>query len=133
MAADRERDRLRVAVFGVGSLGQHHARIYAALPDAELVGVYDIDRDRAAEIAERSGTRAFDSVAELAAQAEAASIAIPTDRHLELATVLLESGLHLMVEKPIASSTKPMANSAMPPPPARMCCALRSRSRNSPR
>ena len=56
---------VRCGVVGVGSLGQHHARLYAALPGAELAGVYDIDRKRAAEIAGKHGCRAFDSLDEL--------------------------------------------------------------------
>ena len=96
---------LKAAVFGVGSLGQHHARIYAELDGVELVGVYDLDRGRAEGIARRFKTTAFDSVASLAGAAEAASVAVPTDRHCELAGELMAHGLNLLVEKPIASST----------------------------
>ena len=98
--------RLKVGVFGVGSLGQHHARIYASLPAAELVGVHDLNPARAAEVAAQCGTRAFGSVDELAAAIEAASVAVPTDRHHEVATPLMERGVHLLVEKPIAATTR---------------------------
>jgi len=98
-------EKLKVGVLGVGSLGQHHARIYAELGTAELAGVYDTDRARAAEVAERHGTRAFDSMEELATNVQAASVAVPTDRHSEVATELMERGLHLLVEKPIAATT----------------------------
>jgi len=97
--------RLKVGVFGVGSLGQHHARIYAAIPRAELVGVYDVNRQRAAEIASKNGTRAFESAEELACAIEAASVATPTDRHFETGMFLLGRGVHVMMEKPIASTT----------------------------
>lgn len=96
---------VRVGVFGVGSLGQHHARIYADLAGAELLGVYDADPARAREVAQRHGVRAFASMAALAAEVEAASVVVPTDRHREVAGALLEQGLHLLVEKPIAAST----------------------------
>lgn len=98
--------RLKVGVVGVGSLGQWHAEIYSKLPSADLVGVLDINRPRAEEIATRCGTRAFGSLDELAANVEAASIVVPADRHFEIACVLLKKGLHLLVEKPIAASTR---------------------------
>jgi predicted dehydrogenase len=97
--------RIRVGVVGVGVLGQTHARIYSELTEAELVGVYDVDPARAREVAGRHGARAFDSLAELAAQIEAASVVVPTDRHRAVAGELIERGVHLLVEKPIASTT----------------------------
>ena len=56
---------MRVAVIGVGHLGQHHARVYEEIPDVELVGVVDADPARAQEIADRHGTRAFGAAEEL--------------------------------------------------------------------
>ncbi len=97
--------RVKVGVVGVGSLGQNHARIYASLPEADLVGVYDVDADRAGKIARQYKTEAFASVDELAGKAEALSIVVPTDRHHEVAGLLIERGLHLLVEKPIAATT----------------------------
>ena len=61
---------IRTGVVGVGSLGQWHARIYSEMPDVELVGVYDSDRRRAKEIAERYHTKVFKSVKELAAASD---------------------------------------------------------------
>ncbi len=97
--------QLKVGVFGVGSLGQHHARIYAANPEAELVGVYDINMDRAREIAAQFKTQPFDQVDALAGQIEAASIAVPTDHHYQLACHLMRKDIHLLVEKPISVTT----------------------------
>lgn len=97
--------KLKVGVFGVGSLGQHHARIYSELADVELVGVYDIDINRASEIAVKCKTKPYSSVGQLAAAVQAASVAVPTDRHFEMASILLNRGIHLLVEKPIASTT----------------------------
>lgn len=99
-------DKIRVGVFGVGSLGQWHARIYSELDNVELVGVHDTNPDRAVEIAERYNTRPFTSIDDLAAEIEAASVAVPTDRHFELFEYLLPHRIHLMMEKPIASSTE---------------------------
>ncbi len=97
--------RIRVGVFGVGALGQHHARIYAQLQETELVGIYDVDPSRAAQLAQQHGCRAFASLDELAASVEAASVVVPTHLHHQVALALLERGLHLLVEKPIASTT----------------------------
>jgi len=95
---------LRVGVVGVGSLGQWHARIYSELPDVELTGIYDADAARAREIAERYQTRAFTNIAALAAAVDAASIVVPTDRHYAVFQQLLDKGVHMLVEKPIAAS-----------------------------
>jgi predicted dehydrogenase len=98
--------KLRVGVFGVGSLGQHHARVYSELPGVELVGVFDVNPQRAAEVAARCRTQAFDSVAALAPRVQAASVVVPTDRHLAVFTELAAHGVHLLVEKPIAATTQ---------------------------
>jgi predicted dehydrogenase len=98
-------EKLKVGVAGVGSLGQWHARIYSELPNAQLVGVFDTDPARAAEIAARYGTRPYPTLEALAADITAASVVVPTDRHLAVASTLLERNVHLLLEKPIASST----------------------------
>jgi predicted dehydrogenase len=97
---------LKVGVIGVGSLGQWHARIYSENKAVELVGVYDVNPVRAAEIAARYSTKPFDSVEALAGVIEAASVAVPSDKHFEVANILFEHGVHTMVEKPIASTTE---------------------------
>ena len=102
---EESKQRLKVGVVGVGSLGQHHARIYAEMERAELIGVYDADPDRASEIASCRGCRAYDSLEALAEEVEAASVAVPTDRHFDVATALMAHGVHLLVEKPITATT----------------------------
>ena len=97
--------RIKVGVVGVGSLGKSHARIYSELPEAELVGVYDVDAARAEAVAKEYGAKAFADMGELAAQVEALSVVVPTDRHHEVGLRLLDRGVHLLVEKPIAAST----------------------------
>jgi predicted dehydrogenase len=97
--------KIKVGVFGVGSLGQWHARIYSELPGAELVGVYDVHGERAREIAGRYGTEPYSDIAALAGRIEAASVVVPTDRHADVFSALLPFGLHVLMEKPIASST----------------------------
>lgn len=103
-------EKVKVGVFGVGVLGRHHARIYSEIEDVQLVGVYDRDPDRAAEVAAAYGTRRFDSMADLASAIEAASIAVPTDKHFEFASALIAAGVHVLVEKPIAATTTEAEN-----------------------
>jgi len=98
--------KLKVGVIGVGSLGQWHARIYSELESAELVGVYDTNQKRAAEIAAKYSTKAFDSIDSLAASIEACSVVVPADKHFEVASLLINRGVNLLVEKPIASTTE---------------------------
>jgi predicted dehydrogenase len=95
---------LRAAVIGVGALGQHHARVYQSLPEARLVGVYDVDHARASEVAARHSCRAFAHLRELLAEADAVSVAVPTVDHHRVARAVLEEGKHTLVEKPIAST-----------------------------
>lgn len=92
---------LKCGVAGVGYLGQHHARIYSALKQTELVGVYDIDAKRAREVAAAHGGEVFSSVEALAEACEAVSVVVPTDQHHPVAMPMLEQGCHLLVEKPI--------------------------------
>ena len=72
---------VRCGVVGVGSLGQHHARIYEALPQSQLVGIYDLDQRRAAEIAGKHNCRAFPSLEELGRACDAVSVVVPTKAH----------------------------------------------------
>ena len=96
--------RIRCGVAGVGSLGQHHARIYAALPNAELVGIYETSDARAAEICGRFNCRRFATIEELGEACDAVSVVVPTDRHAQVALPLLAQGCHLLIEKPICAS-----------------------------
>jgi predicted dehydrogenase len=95
---------LRCGVWGVGVWGEKHARVYGAIAEAELVGVHDRSRERAAAVAAKFGGRAFDSASALLAECEAVSIATPTVAHLEAASQALAAGCHVLVEKPMAVS-----------------------------
>ncbi len=99
-----ENRMVKCGVIGTGSLGQHHARIYAALENVEFVGIVDANPERAREIAERHGTKAFDSPEALAAECEAISIVVPTDKHADVAIPILEQGAHVLIEKPICAT-----------------------------
>jgi predicted dehydrogenase len=94
----------RVAVAGAGVFGRHHMRVLQALDTAELAGVYDIDPARAAEAAAEHGVPSFASLAELSARADAAVVAVPTTAHAATGCELLQAGLDVLIEKPIAPS-----------------------------
>jgi predicted dehydrogenase len=97
-------ERLKVAVIGVGHLGQHHARLFAAMSDVELVGVVDTRPGRADDMAAKHGTRAFATAAALVGHVDAVTVAVPTVSHLDVSLPFLEQGVAVLVEKPLASS-----------------------------
>ena len=83
-------------------MGRNHARIYAELDGCELVGVVDKDLDRARQVAEQHGGQAVSRFADLTSSVDAASVAVPTVYHAEVAIPLLERGIAVLVEKPLA-------------------------------
>lgn len=97
-------NKIRCGVAGVGSLGQHHARIYAALPGAELAGIFETNDARAAEICAKFNCRRFATLDELGEACDAVSVVVPTDKHALVALPLLAKGCHLLIEKPICAS-----------------------------
>jgi len=92
--------QLAAGVIGVGTMGRHHARVYHELPSVELVGVYDVDRERAERVADDYDTAAC-SLDALLDAADAISIVVPTDYHAELARAAIDAGTNLLVEKPL--------------------------------
>jgi len=96
--------KTRAAVVGVGYLGRFHAEKYAADPDVELVAVVDRDGERAGEAAERFGCRALADARELRGLVDCASVVVPTPLHHEVGVGLLEAGIDVLVEKPIAAT-----------------------------
>lgn len=94
----------RVAVIGVGHLGKQHARLYSELSGVELAGVVDIVKSRAEEIAGLYKTAPYTDYRDLYRKVEAVSLAIPTTDHARVGVELLEHGIDVLVEKPIAST-----------------------------
>jgi predicted dehydrogenase len=94
--------KLRVAVVGAGEFGRNHMRVVSRSARAELAAVVDRDPARAAAAAAEFHAPALD-VASLAGRADAAIVAVPTTAHAEVGCSLLEAGLDVLVEKPIAS------------------------------
>jgi predicted dehydrogenase len=108
LQADRQ---IFVAVVGVGVFGRNHARVYRELEQqgepVHLVGVVDPDLDRADAVAREFGCRAFGSVGQMLtthSEIQAASVAAPTVHHFAIASQLMEAGVDVLVEKPLAAS-----------------------------
>jgi len=99
-------ERLRVAVLGMGVMGNQHAMVYQDLPEAELVAAVETDPSRAAEVGRRYGVPVYDSVEMLLAKADfdAASVCLPDSAHVEPAVALASAGKHILVEKPLATT-----------------------------
>jgi predicted dehydrogenase len=95
---------LPVAVVGAGHMGRHHVRKYAEMDAARLVAVVDADVERAREVAEPLGARYGTELVPEMGDVAAASIAVPTVHHLRVAAPLIERGIAVLIEKPLAST-----------------------------
>ncbi len=95
---------LRFGVAGVGSLGFHHTRIARDLPGVTLVGFFDPREARRTEVSDALGVSPFQSLESLLAEVDALVIASPTTTHGDVAIEALNRGIHVFIEKPIAST-----------------------------
>jgi len=95
---------LRVGVIGAGSMGKNHARIFGEMPDVQFAAVLDERPEVAGEIAAKYGARACSGMDALMEAIDAATIATPTVTHFAIAKSLLESGKHVLVEKPFTET-----------------------------
>ena len=95
---------IRVGVVGVGAMGRHHARVYDQLEGCVLVGVHDVDAERRDSVAAEFGVTGFTELANLLAEVDAVTIAVPTPDHYDVGLACLEAGRDLLVEKPLAPS-----------------------------
>ncbi len=103
---------LPVAVVGAGHMGRHHVRTLAALPTARLVAVVDTNIERARALAEPLGARFGDRLTPALGDVAAAIVAVPTVHHLAVSRPLIERGIHLLIEKPLAPSAAEAAEIA---------------------
>jgi len=101
---------IKVGVVGLGYFGSHHAKHYAAHPSAELVAVVDSDPARVCAAAERFHCEALADHRGLIGEVAAASIAVPTSDHYAVARDLIDAGVHVFIEKPIAANAEPAAD-----------------------
>jgi predicted dehydrogenase len=103
-AAMGQTKKIRVAVVGAGEFGRNHARVYREVRGAELVGVYDKNSERSQQVATEFQTRALVSLDDLRHLADAVSVAVPTVEHSAVGCRLMEMGLDVLVEKPMATN-----------------------------
>ncbi|AEB09119.1 Gfo/Idh/MocA family protein [Desulfobacca acetoxidans] len=96
--------KIKAGVIGVGYLGRFHAQKYAALEDAELIGVVDLDARRAWQVADECQTQAFTDFRELLPLVQVVSVAAPTIRHYELVQECLRHNIDVLAEKPLATT-----------------------------
>lgn len=101
MTTDKSETPLKVGVIGVGSLGQHHARVYSQLPGVTLVAVADKNDQQAREVAKKCHCEAMVDYADMLDKVDAVSIVVPTKYHHEVAKACLEKGIHVLLEKPM--------------------------------
>jgi predicted dehydrogenase len=97
-------NRIPVGVVGVGHLGSLHAKMLAEMPSVHLIGVYDTDSRKAADVAEAYSTVVYDSLEGLLEHVDAVTIATPTSTHAEVGLRALSSGKHVFIEKPITQT-----------------------------
>jgi len=99
---------VRVGVIGVGHLGYHHARICAELSEAELVGVVDINEERAAAVGEDMSVPYFTDIDHFfeVAKPDAVSIVVPTSLHYEIACKAIKLGANVLIEKPVTTTVE---------------------------
>jgi predicted dehydrogenase len=106
MSAAPETKKIRVAIVGAGEFGRNHARVYRELQEAELIGIHDRDAARAAAIAAEFQTQVITNLEDLLGRVDAASVAVPTVAHAEVGCKLMEMGLDVLIEKPMAVNLK---------------------------
>lgn len=102
--------KTNVGVVGLGQWGKHHARIYAGLPDVNLVGVVDLAYHEARSFAHRYKTESFNDHRKLIGRVDAVSVVVPTALHFEVARDFLNAGVHVLVEKPMTTTTEEAAD-----------------------
>jgi predicted dehydrogenase len=102
----KNNNKINIGIIGVGYLGNYHVQQLKGISNANVIGVYDTDNDRAKAIANQYSVNTFDSLNELFSQCDAVSIASPTSYHHNIAMEALEHGCHLFIEKPITQTVE---------------------------
>ncbi len=95
---------VRLAILGAGIMGSQHARVAAAVRDADLLYVVDPDGARAETVARAVRAQAAQTVDDVVGKIDAAVVAVPTDLHTDVGLALVEAGVHVLVEKPLAGN-----------------------------
>lgn len=95
--------KLRIAVIGVGHLGQHHARILSRMLDIELVAIVDVDQKRVDAIAREYHSTSYTDYHKIFGLVDAVTIAVPTPLHYQIGKDFLSRGIHCLIEKPVTT------------------------------
>ena len=96
--------KIKTGVVGVGALGQHHLKWYSQIKTSDLVGFFEINKERAEEFTAKYNVTAFDSLGALADAVDCVSIVVPTSAHHEVATQLIKRRVHCLIEKPVTAT-----------------------------
>jgi predicted dehydrogenase len=96
--------RIKVGVIGVGAIGVNHARVYSELENVELAAIFDLDTGAAEAVAAKHGGKVAANLDEFIGMVDGATVATPTNTHLDVGRKLLSAGKHALVEKPIATN-----------------------------
>ncbi|GAX62198.1 1-carboxy-3-chloro-3,4-dihydroxycyclohexa-1, 5-diene dehydrogenase [Candidatus Scalindua japonica] len=97
-------EKLKVAVIGTGHLGKEHARIYSEIPEVDLIGVVDTNKDTGEAVARRCKTTYYSSFKDILTKIDIASVVVPTRSHYKITKELLNNGIHVLVEKPMTGT-----------------------------
>ncbi|MBN22518.1 MAG: hypothetical protein CL678_14645 [Bdellovibrionaceae bacterium] len=100
--------KLRTGVIGVGSMGRNHARVYSQ--ESDLIGVCDLDQVLGNSVANEFQTNYFNKIENLLSKVDAVTVAVPTEYHHDVAIKCIESGVHILLEKPLASTIEQAKN-----------------------
>ncbi len=96
-----KKKKVKVCVIGVGHMGEKHVEKYTGNSGVEIIGVSDVNIARAREIGEKYNVKVFDNYVDLLPLVDAASLAVTTEKHFDVAINILKAGVHLLIEKPI--------------------------------
>jgi predicted dehydrogenase len=99
-------NKIKLGIIGTGHMGQFHVNVSKQIADAELIGIFDADPERAKLISEKYQTKPFETPEQLIQEADAVIISAPTFLHHKLSKIALSSNKHVLVEKPIAETVE---------------------------
>jgi len=94
----------KIGIIGIGRMGQYHLNILKNLPDIEIIGIFDINKDRVEDMSLKFGVDYFDNYKKLIKKCDAIFIATPTTTHYQYAKECLEMGKHILLEKPMTNN-----------------------------
>ncbi len=97
-------EKLRTAVIGAGKMGRLHSRIYSQMEQVELVAIVDQDLEKAQNLTEQYGGKAYSDPDEIIEKVDAVTVSVPTEYHRQVAEPFLRRGIGVLVEKPLAST-----------------------------